>query len=55
MNAPVSFAGAVPGAIAGLVQINAQVPTGLPPTTGAPVIVKIGGWTSTPNVTVAIK
>jgi len=36
-------------------QINAEVPTGLAPTTGAPVIIKIGDWTSTPNVTVSIK
>lgn len=55
VNAPVQFAGAVPAAIAGLIQINAQVPAGLAPTTGAPVIVKIGDWTSTPNVTVSIK
>ncbi len=55
VNAPVQFAGAVPDSIAGLIQINAQVPTGLTPTTGAPVIVKIGNWSSTPNVTVSIK
>ena len=55
VNAAVKFAGAVPGAIAGLTQINAEVPAGLVPSTAAPVIVKIGDWTSTPNVTVAIK
>jgi uncharacterized protein (TIGR03437 family) len=55
VNAPVEFAGAVPAATAGLIQINAKVPAGLAPTTGAPVIVKIGDWTSTPNVTVSIK
>ncbi|MEO8369274.1 MAG: BACON domain-containing carbohydrate-binding protein, partial [Candidatus Solibacter sp.] len=55
VNAPVKFAGAVPSSIAGLIQINAEIPTGLVPTTGAPVIVKIGDWSSTPNVTVSIK
>ena len=31
VNAPVQFAGAVPGAVAGLTQINVQVPAGLTP------------------------
>jgi uncharacterized protein (TIGR03437 family) len=55
VNAAVKYAGAVPGAIAGLTQINAEVPAGLAPTSGAPVIVKIGEWSSTPNVTVSLK
>jgi uncharacterized protein (TIGR03437 family) len=55
VTALVEFAGAVPAAVAGLIQINAKVPSGLAPTTGAPVVVKIGDWTSTPNVTVSIK
>ncbi|MEO8596335.1 MAG: BACON domain-containing carbohydrate-binding protein [Candidatus Solibacter sp.] len=55
LNAVVKFAGAAPDSIAGLVQINAEVPAGLAPTVGAPVIVKIGDWSSTANVTVSVK
>ena len=55
MNAAVKYAGAVPGSIAGLVQINAEIPAGLAPAIAAPVVVKIGDWNSTPNVTVSVK
>jgi uncharacterized protein (TIGR03437 family) len=55
MNAPVQFAGAVPGAVAGLTQINVQIPTGLTPSNALPVVVKIGNFTSTSLVTVAVK
>ena len=49
------YIGAAPGAIAGLVQINAQVPTGVTPGSAVPISVKIGSWTSQPGVTVAVK
>ena len=55
VNAPVQFAGAVPGAVAGLTQINVQVPAGLAPSLALPVVVKIGDSTSTSGVTVAVK
>ena len=55
VNAPVQFAGGVPGAVAGLTQINVQVPTGLTPSLALPVVVKIGDFTSTNGVTVAVK
>ena len=55
VNAPVKFAGAAPGSIAGLTQINAEVPAGIAPAVAAPVVVTIGDWKSTPNVGVAIK
>jgi len=55
VNASVKYAGAGVGSIAGLTQINAEVPAGLAPTSGAAVIVKIGDWSSTPNVTVSLK
>ncbi len=55
VNAPVQFAGAVPGAVAGLTQINVQVPAGLGTALASPVVVKIGDSTSTDKVTVAVK
>jgi uncharacterized protein (TIGR03437 family) len=55
VNATVQFAGAVPGAVAGLTQINVEVPAGATPGIALPVIVKIGDSTSTAGVTVAVK
>jgi uncharacterized protein (TIGR03437 family) len=53
--ATVSYSGAAPSQIAGLTQINAQVPAGLTPGTKVPVIVTIGTWQSQPGVTMAVK
>jgi trimeric autotransporter adhesin len=55
VNAAVKFAGAAPGAVAGLTQINVEVPAGLTPSLALPVIVKIGDFTSTGSVTVSVK
>jgi uncharacterized protein (TIGR03437 family) len=55
VNAAVQYAGAVPGTIAGLTQINVEVPAGLTPALALPVIVKIGDFSSTNGVTVAVK
>jgi uncharacterized protein (TIGR03437 family) len=52
---PVSFSGAAPSQIAGLTQINAQVPAGVTPGTKVPVTVTIGTWQSQPGVTMAVK
>jgi uncharacterized protein (TIGR03437 family) len=51
----VSFSGAAPTQIAGLTQINAQVPAGVAPGTKVPVTVTIGTWQSQPGVTMAVK
>jgi uncharacterized protein (TIGR03437 family) len=55
VNAAVQYAGAVPGSVAGLTQINVEVPAGLSPALALPVIVKIGDFTSTGSVTVSVK
>jgi len=55
INADVKYAGAAPGAVAGLTQINVEVPAALAPALALPVIVKIGNYTSTGSVTVAVK
>ena len=53
--AAVSYSGAAPSQIAGLTQINAQVPAGVTPGTKVPVIVTIGTWQSQAGVTMAVK
>jgi uncharacterized protein (TIGR03437 family) len=55
VNASVKYAGAAPSAVAGVTQINVEVPAGLTPALALPVIVKIGDFTSTGSVTVAVK
>ena len=55
VNAVVQYAGAAPGSVAGLTQINVVVPPGLAPALALPVIVKIGDFASTNGVTVAVK
>jgi len=53
VSGPPQYCGGVPGQIAGLTQINVQIPTGL--TAGlVPVSVKIGGVTAQPGVTIAV-
>jgi uncharacterized protein (TIGR03437 family) len=51
--ANVTYAGGAPGAIAGLMQINAVVPSGVSGT--APLIVTVGGVSSQPGVTIVVK
>jgi uncharacterized protein (TIGR03437 family) len=53
--AAVSYSGAAPSQIAGLTQINAQVPAGAIPGTKVAVVVTIGTWQSQPGVTLAVK
>ena len=55
VNAAVKYAGAAPGSVAGLTQINVEVPATLSPALALPVIVKIGDFSSTNGVTVAVK
>lgn len=51
--APVSYAGAAPGSVAGLVQVNATIPSNAP--TGAvPVVVSFGGIPSQSGIAIQI-
>jgi uncharacterized protein (TIGR03437 family) len=54
MDAPVLYAGGVPGSVAGLTQIDAQVPQSLAPGNGLPIIIKVGDVVSTNGVTVSV-
>jgi uncharacterized protein (TIGR03437 family) len=55
LDARVTYAGGAPGALAGLTQINAEVPAGVTPGPSVPVVLRIGGFTSSGNATVAVK
>jgi len=50
-----NYAGGAPGLVAGVVQINAQVPAGITPGPNVPVQVRIGSADSQPGVTLAVR
>jgi uncharacterized protein (TIGR03437 family) len=52
--AEVTYAGAAPGLIAGVVQVNVRVPDGVAPNLAAPILLTIGQAVM-PSVTVAIR
>jgi len=54
-TATVNYCGEAPGATAGLVQINAQIPDSVAPGSNVPVTITIGGVTSKDGVTLAVK
>jgi uncharacterized protein (TIGR03437 family) len=53
-TADLLYAGTAP-TLAGVMQINVQVPTGIQPGSAVPVVVNIGGVNSPPNVTMAVQ
>jgi uncharacterized protein (TIGR03437 family) len=53
--AEVLYKGAVPGVVAGMIQINARVPPAAPSGAAVPVTVTMGGVTSPSGVMVAIQ
>ena len=55
LPATVEYAGAAPGNMAGLFQINARVPKGVTPGDRVPVQVTVGGIASQDGVTVAVR
>lgn len=50
-----NFAGSAPGLVSGVLQINAQVPSGLTPAAAVPIQIRIGSATSLPQVTLAVQ
>ena len=55
LPATVSYAGSAPGLIAGVTQINVQVPEGLTPNPNAPLLLTVGAVTTPPGVTVSVR
>ena len=55
VNAAVTYAGAVPTQVAGLVQVNVQIPAGIAAGSAVPVTLAVGGIQSTQSaVTIAV-
>ena len=52
--AQVQYAGGVSGLIAGLLQVNVQIPNGTTPGSAVPVVLTIGGKATQANVTLAV-
>jgi len=55
VSAPVQYAGGAPGEVAGVMQVNIQVPQGLAASSALPVVIHVGSQSSPANVTVAVK
>ena len=53
-SATTNFAGGAPGAVAGVIQVNAQIPTGITVGGAVPVVVQVGTSNSQPGVTLAV-
>jgi uncharacterized protein (TIGR03437 family) len=53
-TANVNFAGGAPGSVAGVIQVNAQIPSGITAGSAVPVVVQVGTSNSQPGVTVAV-
>ena len=55
LDAPVQYAGAAPGMIAGVLQVNCLVPLSAPPGYSVPIVLAVGQTASQNGVTLAIK
>jgi uncharacterized protein (TIGR03437 family) len=53
-TATVNFAGGAPGSVAGVIQVNAQIPSGITAGGAVPVVVQVGTSNSQPGVTLAV-
>jgi uncharacterized protein (TIGR03437 family) len=54
MPATVQYAGSAPGQVAGLMQVNVQIPAGVEPGGHVPVVLQVGDRTSSPAVWIAV-
>jgi uncharacterized protein (TIGR03437 family) len=54
LPANVNFAGGAPGSVAGVIQVNAQIPAGVTAGSAVPVVVAVGASNSQPNITLAV-
>lgn len=54
INADILYAGAAPTLVAGVLQVNVRIPSGVP-SGNVPVVIMVGNTTSQPTITVAVK
>jgi len=55
LDAEILYAGAAPGIIAGVLQVNVRVPAGVRPGYSVPVVLTVGTASSAPGVTMAVR
>lgn len=55
VEAQVTYAGAAPGMVAGVMQVNARVPEGIVPGDEVPVLLRVGAFESPETITLAIR
>ena len=55
LSAEVQYAGGAPGLVAGVIQVNIQIPQGVAAGSSVPIAIEIGGRKSQSDVTLAIK
>jgi uncharacterized protein (TIGR03437 family) len=55
IDAEVQYAGGVPGSVAGLMQVNVKIPESVVPGNSVPVVLRVGGVATRPDVTVAVR
>jgi uncharacterized protein (TIGR03437 family) len=55
LNATVQYAGGVPGLVAGVLQVNVQIPAGVSSGSAVPIQLSLGGQNSQTGVTLAVK
>lgn len=55
LDAPVQYAGGVSGLVAGVVQVNVQIPQGDASGNTVPILLTIAGANSQANVTLAVR
>jgi uncharacterized protein (TIGR03437 family) len=54
-NAPVKYAGGAPGMVAGLMQVNVQIPAGIQTGNAVPVVLRVGDVLSQGGVTISVR
>jgi uncharacterized protein (TIGR03437 family) len=54
-DAAIQYAGAAPGLVSGILQVNCQVPHEAKPGSAVRIVLIIGGFTSPPDVTLAVR
>jgi uncharacterized protein (TIGR03437 family) len=54
LPANVNYAGGAPGSVSGVLQVNAQIPSGITAGSTVPVVVTVGTSNSQPGVTIAV-
>jgi uncharacterized protein (TIGR03437 family) len=55
LPASISYAGGATGIVAGGMQVNVEIPSGVAPGPAVPVVVRVGDATSQPGVTLAVQ